>query len=167
MDTLLATAHAVAWAVYVGGSITMEWVLRHAQRTMPPSQVGVVCKDAGTRYRWFALAALVVIGVTGLLMTLRIENTNLLSLHDAYGRTLLLLTFGWVVLVATVATMAFWLHPAQRKRSLPGISAEAIALERARIGRAISHMDHALRFELIVSILCLGVGASLRSGGLF
>ncbi len=65
MDTLLATVHALAWAVYVGGSITMEWVLRYAQRTMPPSQVGVVCKNAGTRYRWFALVSLLAIGASG------------------------------------------------------------------------------------------------------
>lgn len=175
MDTLLATSHALAWAVYVGGSITMEWVLRYAQRTMPPSQVGVVCKNAGTRYRWFALASLSVIGVTGLALLLRLNDGELaartgspeLSLSDAYGRTMLLLAVGWAALFATVSAMAFWLHPAQRKRSLPGMTAEEIAAERARVGRAITHMDRALKFELIVSVLCIGVAASLPSGGLF
>ncbi len=174
MDTLLAALHAVAWAVYVGGSITMEWVLRYAQRTMPPSQVGVVCKNAGTRYRWFALASLSVIGVTGLAMLLRLSDADLaarpgapsLSLDDPYGRTMLLLAIGWLALFATVTSMAFWLHPAQRKRSRPDMTSEAIAAERQRIGRAIKHMDRALKFELVVSILCIGIAASLRNGGL-
>lgn len=174
MDTLLAALHAVAWAVYVGGSITMEWVLRYAQRTMPPSQVGVVCKNAGTRYRWFALASLLVIGATGLLMLARLDGSELaertgspeLTLSDSYGRTMLLLAAGWFALLATVSAMAFWLHPAQRKRSRPEMTAEAIAAERQRIGRAIKHMDFALKFELVVSVLCIGIAASLRTGGL-
>ena len=174
MDTLLATVHALAWAVYVGGSITMEWVLRYAQRTMPPSQVGVVCKNAGTRYRWFALASLLAIGASGAAMFLRIDDTELaaragspeLSLGDSYGRTMLLLTVGWLALAATVAAMAFWLHPAQRKRSRPDMTSEAIAAERLRIGRAIKQMDRALKFELVVSVICIGIAASLRTGGL-
>jgi len=173
VDELLATIHAVAWAVYVGGSVTMEWVLRYAQRTMPPSQVGIVCKNAGTRYRWFALGLLVAIGISGGAMLLRIDGAELaaqnggrLSLDDSYGRTLLLLTVGWTALFVTVATMAFWLHPAQRKRSKPDMTAAAIAEERLRIGRAIKQMDRALKFELVLSVLCIGVGASLRTGGL-
>ena len=175
MDTLLAGLHAVAWAVYVGGSITMEWVLRYAQRTMPPSQVGVVCKNAGTRYRWFALASLTVIGVTGLAMVLRLSDSDLaaragspeLSPGDPYGRMLLVLWIGWAALFATVSAMAFWLHPAQRKRSRPDMTSEEIAAERQRIGRAIKQMDRALKFELVVSVVCIGVAASLPHGGLF
>lgn len=152
----------------------MEWILRYAQRTMPPSQVGIVCKKAGMRYRWVALGALVVIGVTGVLMLLRIDDGDLaaragspeLSLSDAYGRTMLLLAIAWCVLAATVARMAFWLHPAQRKRSRPEMSDAEVAAERQRVGRAIKQMDHALKFELVVSVLTIGIGASLHSGGL-
>lgn len=174
MDTLLGALHVVAWAVYVGGAVTMEWILRYVQRTMPPSQVGVVCKNAGMRYRWVALGALAVIGITGAWMLLRTDNASLagregspsLSLSDAYGRTMLLLGFIWCLLAATVAWMAFWLHPAQRKRSRPEMSPDEIAAERARIGQAIARMNHALRFELAVSVIAVGIGASLRTGGL-
>ena len=175
MDTLLGALHAAAWATYVGGAITMEWILRYVQRTMPPSQVGVVCKKAGMRYRWVALGALIVIGLTGGLMLLRIDDADLasragspaFSLSDAYGRTMLLLVIAWGVLAATVALMAFWLHPAQRKRSRPEMSEAEVATERQRIGHAITQMDHALKFELVVSVVSVGIGASLHSGGLF
>ena len=52
MTTFLATIHVIAWSIYAGGAITMEFILRDAQRTMPPAQIGVVCKRAGSRYRW-------------------------------------------------------------------------------------------------------------------
>ncbi|HEX6032677.1 MAG TPA: hypothetical protein VFY90_14695, partial [Tepidiformaceae bacterium] len=157
MDTLLGTLHAVAWAVYVGGALTMEWILRYVQRTMPPSQVGVVCKQSGMRYRWLALGALSVIGVTGGLMLVSTNDAELarqagspqLSLGDPYGRTMLVLAVAWAVLFATVSLMAFWLHPAQRKRSHPGMTEAEIAAERQRVGRAIKQMDHALKFELV------------------
>lgn len=170
MDTLLGAMHATAWAVYVGGAVTMEWILRYAQRTMPPSQVGVVCKNAGMRYRWLALGCLIVIAVTGLFMVIRIDGGDAgapdVSLSDAYGRTLVLLTAAWLALTGTVAFMAFWLHPAQRKRSLPDNTPEEVAAERQRIGRAIKRMDHALKFELILSVISVGIGASLQYGGL-
>ncbi|MCL4866780.1 MAG: CopD family protein [Gemmatimonadales bacterium] len=174
MDTLLGWLHAMAWAVYVGGALTMEWVLRYAQREMPGPQVGVVCKNAGMRYRWLALACLAVIGVTGAWMLLRLDEAHLLarpgapmlSLSDSYGRTVLLLAATWGLLLATVAFMAFVLHPAQRKRSKPEMTKDEVAAERQRVGRAISRMDKALKFELLLAVVSVGIGASLHAGGL-
>jgi len=174
MDTLLAWTHALAWAVYVGGSITMEWVLRYAQRTMPPSQVSIVCKRSGSRYRWVGLAALGAIGLTGALMVARLNGDVLstrpgrpeLSLTDAYGQTLALLSLLWVLLVAASASMAFWLHPAQARRSRPEMSQDEIQVERQRVGRAIARMDHVLKFELVASVISIALGASLNAGGL-
>lgn len=175
MDTTLGWLHAIGWSVYAGGAITMEWVLRYAQRTMPPSQVAVVCKRSGGRYRWFGLVSLLVIGLTGLGMVLRTDDADLagrvgsprLSLADPYGRTLLLLAIAWFVLAAAVAAMAFWLHPAQAKRSPAEATPEAIQRERERVGRAIRLMDRVLKLELAVSLFALALGASLHAGGLF
>lgn len=174
MDTLLAWAHALAWAVYVGGSITMEWVLRYAQRTMPPSQVSIVCKRSGSRYRWVGLGSLCVIGLTGALMVARLDRDTLLArpghselaLSDAYGQTLAVLAILWMLLVAASASMAFWLHPAQARRSSPEMSQEEIQAERQRVGRAIARMDRVLKFELVASVVSIALGASLSAGGL-
>lgn len=174
MDTLLAGVHAAGWAVYVGGPITMEVILRYAQKTMPPSQVAVVCKNSGGRYRWLALGALLVIGASGLAMVLRLSEAELagrpgdpaLSLSDAYGRTLLLLGVGWVALFGMVATMAFWMHPAQARRSRPDMTPEEIQAERQRVGRAIFRMNRLLKAELVLAIAMVAVGATLHQGGL-
>lgn len=174
MDSVIAWLHAMGWMSYAGGPITMEWVLRYAQRTMPPSQVGVVCQRAGHRYRWFSLAALSVTGVTGLLLWRRLDNADLagrpghprMSLADPYGQTLLALVLIWAILVSLVALMAFWLHPAQARRSRPGMTTEEIQVERARVGRAMRRMELVLRSELVLSIVALALGASLHAGGI-
>ncbi|HJP41260.1 MAG TPA: CopD family protein [Dehalococcoidia bacterium] len=173
MDELLAWLHAASWSVHVGGALTMEWVLRHAQRTMPPSQVAEVCKNAGMRYRWVALGALLAAGATGLLMLLSIDDAELagrignpaLDLGDEYGRTLLVLAVAWFALLFAVCAMAFWAHPAQRRRSHPSMSKDEIKLERQRVGQAIQTMDRILKFELILGIVAIGLGASLNAGG--
>jgi uncharacterized membrane protein len=169
MDTLLGAVHSLGWAVYVGGSLTMEIILRYAQRTMPPSQVAVVCKRAGSRYRWFGLAALVAIGVSGLAMALRLdgegEAARRLALSDSYGRTFWAGTGIWAMLLAASASMAFWLHPAQARRSRPEMTEAEVRQERARVGVAIRRMDRVLKFELVASLVSLGLGASLRAGG--
>lgn len=175
MDSTIAWLHAIGWAAYAGGPITMEWVLRYAQRTMPPSQVGIVCQRAGHRHRWFSLAALTVTGLTGVLLWLRLDNADLasrprhprMSLADPYGRTLLLLAVVWLILFAFVSLMAFWLHPAQARRSQPHMTPEEVQGERARVGRAIKRMEWVLRSELVISIVAIGLGASLHAGGLF
>ena len=69
-------------------------------------------------------------------------------------------------MIATVAGMAFVLHPAQRKRSQPEMTKEEVAAERQRVGRAIARMDKALKFELVLSVISVGIGASLHTGGL-
>lgn len=175
MDSFIAWLHAIGWITYAGGPITMEWVLRYAQRTMPPSQVAVVCQRAGHRYRWFSLAALTITGATGFALWLRLDTADIISrerhpamsLADPYGRTLLALVMVWVLLVAMVSLMAFWLHPAQARRSRPGMTHEEIQAERARVGRAIKRMEWVLRSELVLSIVAVGLGASLHAGGLF
>lgn len=174
IDTWLTALHVLGWSVQVGGAITMEWVLRYAQRTMPPSQVGVVCQNAGHRYRWFALGSVMLVGVTGLLLVLRLDPADLtartgrdhLTLSNAYGRTLLLLTAAWAVLFAAVAAMAFVLHPAQARRSLPHATKEEIQRERERVWRAIRRMEIALRTELATSLAAMALGASLAHGGM-
>lgn len=174
-DTWLAALHAIGWSVHVGGAVTMEWVLRYAQRTMPPSQVGVVCQRAGHRYRWFALASVTVVGITGLAMVIRLDEADLigrtgtdhLTLSSAYGRTLALLALAWAVIFAAVAAMAFVLHPAQARRSLPDATKEEVQQERQRVWRAIRRMEVALRTELVVSLVAMALGASLVHGGMF
>jgi uncharacterized membrane protein len=174
IDTGLATIHVVAWATYVGGAITMEVVLRHAQQYMRTSQVFIVCQRAGERYRWFGLASLMLLGLTGAIMVLRIDDAVLaardgspaLSLADAYGRTLLLLAIVWLVLAAIVGHIAFRAHPAMHARQRAGMTEEEVQRDRHRVGAAVRRMNQLLHLELAIALVALLLGASLRAGGI-
>ncbi|MFV2090966.1 MAG: hypothetical protein ACC642_09920, partial [Pseudomonadales bacterium] len=107
MDVLLSTAHVLAWSIYVGGALCMELVLRHAQQFMPPSQVAVVCQNAGYRYRWFSAVALAVLLITGF----GLAGSPLPLLSSSRGLVLWMLLGLWTIQVVILALLSFFLHP--------------------------------------------------------
>jgi uncharacterized membrane protein len=174
MDILLAALHVFGWAVYAGGALTMELVLRHAQGAMRPSQVAVVCMNAGLRYRWWSLFALLLLGATGFLMALRLDEAALAArgtvsafhLGASYGRTMLALVILWALLLGVLALLALWVHPTMHTRFSSAMDEAQVEREKERIRSAIRRMDLLLRLELGGALLALLLGSSLRLGGL-
>lgn len=166
---LLASLHTVGWAVYFGGAASMELLWRPAQEEIPPSLVNVVCQRMGRRYRWIALAALALIGATGLAQLAEADllTPGSFSPSDRYGRTLLLATLGWSALVAIVVTLAIVAHPALHVRTSGEATPEERAASRAAVARAIRRMDVFLRLDLAVGAATVLCAASLSLGGLF
>lgn len=164
--TWWAALEAVAWATYVGGAIVMEVVWRPAQRLLPAAQTAVACQVMGRRYRWLALGALGTIGVAAVARLGDRSTEHSLALSDPYGRTVAALAACWVVVVALVAAMAFFAHPALHVRTAAGLDPAARAAARAEVARAIRRMDVSLRTELVVALLAAFLGAALHAGGL-
>jgi uncharacterized membrane protein len=158
MELALHAVHAFAWCVYVGGSVCMELVLRHAQGYMRPSQVAVVCERAGQLYRWWSLVALTLLGVTGVALVLVIGET----IADMYASLLIAAIVLWVLQMVIWMRLTFGVHPAMHARLQPSMSEQEIALERSRVGAAIRRMDRYLRTELGLAVVALCVGASLH-----
>lgn len=150
----------LVWGVYVGGALAMEVLWRPAQRHLPPGQTNVVCQRMGRRYRWLALAALGAAGAA----TLAAGDVTV-SLTSAGGRIGAALVVCWVVLVAGVATMAFFAHPALHARTSPTMTNEERAVARQAVHRAIRRMDVLLRLDLGVSFLAVLLAASLAVQG--
>lgn len=130
------------------------------------SQIGVACQRMGRRYRWLALAMLVVIAAVSLTQ-LPGRAPGTLTLSSGFGRTIAALALCWFVLVGLVTAMAFLAHPALHVRMPSQLEPEARAAARAQVGRAIRRMDLILRLELAVALLATLLGASLPAGGLF
>lgn len=129
------------------------------------SQIGVACQSMGRRYRWVALAMLLVIAVASLtLLPGRAPET--LSISSRFGRTVIALAALWLVLVALVASMAFSAHPALHVRMPSSLDPEARAAARGEVGRAIRRMDRRLRSELVIALVATLFAASLSAGGL-
>jgi len=174
MDTLLAWAPRAGLG-HLRGRVDnhgMGATLRPADDA--PSQVSIVCKRSGSRYRWVGLGALVAIGLTGALMVARLDSGTLLTrsgrpdlaLSDAYGQTLAVLSILWGLLVVASASMAFWLHPRKPAAPAPICRRKRSRRSGSGVGRAIARMDRVLKFELAASVVSIALGASLGAGGL-
>lgn len=160
LHTLLLTAHCLGWAVYVGGSVTMELVLRHAQQYMRPSQVAVVCQASGKRYRWWSFVALMVLLASGIPLASRYPGG--FDLATASGKLIGGISLLWLAQMAVLGLLAFRVHPDMHARADARLSDEEFAAERRRVGQAIQRMDRLLRIELGGAIFALLLGAALH-----
>jgi len=161
MRVFLGFALTLAWALYLGGTVTMELVWRPVQRYLPPGQVNVLCQKMGRRYRWIALASLAIAGGA---LAPALRRPHLLS--SPYGRTVCAGFACWALLAAGVLTMALLAHPALHLRHDASLSAEEHAVARERTRRAIRRMDVLLRSEIVLAFVAVLLAASLPSGGL-
>lgn len=160
LEYLLLAAHTLAWSVYVGGAITMELVLRYAQKFMRPSQVAIVCQASGRSYRWWSLVALTVLMITGIPLALR--QAGAFDVSTAIGLLLWGLCGVWLLQISILALLTFRVHPDMHARSRASMSEEEIRLDRQRVGLAIRQMDQLLRLELAGTIIAVLLGSSLH-----
>ncbi|MBD3647393.1 MAG: CopD family protein [Pseudomonadales bacterium] len=157
---LLSTAHVLCWAVYVGGAITMELVLRHAQQYMKPSQIAVVCQRSGKRYRWWSFYCLLLLMATGLLLAQ--QHPAPLDPSTAYGLTVWMLCGLWILQLAILGLLSLRIHPDMHARLTSDMSPEEMQRERARVGVAITRMDRTVRIELFCAIAAMFLGTILH-----
>lgn len=66
VQTLAGWIHAIGVAIYVGGSIAMEFILGPAQKAIPPAQAQVMGQKTADRFLWFVWGALLLIVASGL-----------------------------------------------------------------------------------------------------
>jgi uncharacterized membrane protein len=162
MRVVLGFVFTLAWALYLGGSVAMEFIWRPVQRFVPPGQVNIVCQRMGRRYRWIALGSLAVAG-GALAPALRRSH---FTLSSAYGRTAWAGLTCWALLVLGVMTMALLAHPALHLRQDASLSSAERAAARERTRRAIRRMDLLLRADIAVALVAVLLTVSLPSGGL-
>lgn len=160
MNVLISAGHVLGWSVYLGGALCMELVLRHAQDHMRPSQIAIVCDNAGQRYRWFAAVALCVLLITGLLLTR--DHPRAFDVSTLRGVGVWGLCGLWGVQVAILAVLSFRVHPAMHLRADATMTKDEISVERARVGVAIRDMDRLLRLELALALIALALGSALH-----
>lgn len=164
--------HVVSWSTYVGGTLVMEFIWRHAQQSLPPSQTAVACQWMGRRYRWIALSALVGAAVSGVARMVEADlrsassPARVLDLSHAYGRTMVAVIVVWFLLVGLLGLLSLLAHPALHVRMSADMTDEERAAARQKVHRAIRRMDLLLRLELGLALLSLLLGSSLAHGGL-
>lgn len=157
---VLSVLHVVGWSVYVGGAITMELVLRHAQDYMKPSQIAHVCQFSGKRYRWWSFFCLLVLLATG--VPLALQQPGSFDYTTPRGMTVWFLCTLWAVQMFVLALLSFRIHPAMHARLTSDMTPDEMKRERQRVGVAIQHMDRTVRTELAIALVALFAGSALH-----
>src|SRR3990170_620199 len=160
------TLHVVAVTLYVGGSVFLDLIFSPAQNSIPPSQASVIGQRVGRQFAVVAWVALFVIGASGVVQLYMLGIMSELLYTTEHGRWLLVKTFAWVVLAVDGAIMTVLLRPRlEGKLRLP-VVAEDADRKREDLIRASVTLNRLVRFNTLLALAALVIGASLRHGGL-
>ncbi len=145
--------HVGAMAVWLGGLATLLFVLPAATRQLEPGDRSRLLAGALARFSQVALIAVAAILVTGLVQAyVYVRHLDAL-LETGYGRAVLA---KFLLLMAVIAIAAY-----NRRRSVPRL--RRIAAGGEAPGRAGVMLRRALRGELALLVVVLGVTAALAS----
>lgn len=147
----------LAFAIYLGGAVAMELILRFAQEDLPGPQTAITCKVSGDLWKWIALVSLSITGVSIAAMLL-LRSSVIPS--GWYGVATAGFGASWVALMSILIKMSFRAHPALAFRPDPSMPPEEFAETRRALKRAIRRMDILLRTELGIAIF---MGACLSA----
>lgn len=175
INIILGVAHVLAFALYVGGLFYMEAVLSPAQAAIAPAQGAVVSRKAGDRQAIVAWSCLLVIVVTGVL---RLDRAGMLDTSgtfflnsgiasSGYGKTIFTLFGLWLVLVILGAVMTFMLRPILVGKIQPTLPAAEQKKRQQRMVSAARAMGIVMRIDLLVALVAVVLGVSLRFGGIY
>ncbi len=140
----LSAVQLCATALYLGGAVTMELVLRYAQRELPGPQTAVTCQVSGRRWRWWAQGSLAVAGLA--FFGSSRSQPPPPALGVAYWTV-------WTVLAGVLLVMSYRAHPAMARKIDPGADSEERRRRREELKKAIARMDRLLRTELALASL--------------
>lgn len=170
LQILAAYLHVIGVAVYLGGSIIMEFVIGPAQKAIPPAQAQVMGQKTADRFLVFAWSALGLILASGILRLYTLANASILvsnRLFDtAYGRTLLVMVLLWTWLVVNGLIMTFVLRPRLSGRMASKVSAQQAQFAQEQKIEAATWTTRLARLDLGIALVVALLGCSLGFGGM-
>ena len=170
MLILGAYLHALGMATYVGGSFVMEFVLGPAQKLIPPAQAQVVSQKSADRFLLVVWGALGSVLAGGLLRLFAMRNAGILVSRNlyasGYGRSLLVMVSGWCLLVINGLILTFVLRPKLSGKMSAAVSAQQAQSRQQTMMQAAKWAGRIVRTDLVIAVLIVFIGASIRGGGI-
>lgn len=168
VQVLAAYLHLLAVAVYIGGSVAMEFVLGPAQRFVPPAQAQVLGQRSADRFLVLVWGALALFPVSGMLLFWSLSDQHLVSSGRMFstgeGRTLVAMMALWAVLVVDGALITFVFRPRLARRAAArGGAPVTVPVEAMQ--RAATWISRLTRADLVVALFVVLLGTSLAYGG--
>ncbi len=169
VQVLGAFLHLLAVAVYLGGSVAMEFVLGPAQRFVPPAQAQVIGQRTADRFLVLVWGALALLPASGALLFFSLSDQHTLSgtkfFTTRYGQTLLAMIVLWAVLVANGAIITFVLRPRLAQRASAQQGAAGVSRRLETMQSAATWVSRITRADLVIALFVVLLGASLAYGG--
>ncbi|MCC6338890.1 MAG: CopD family protein [Acidimicrobiia bacterium] len=164
--------HLIAMATYVGGSLIMELVVGHAQKSIPPAQAQVMGEKTADRFLLLAWSALGLLLVSGIMQAYAKSVEPMLmgdGLFDSgYGWSLFLMIALWAVLVVNGSIMTFVLRPRLKGKMGAQVGAAQVQARQGHLMKTVRQMQWITRADLVIALLVPLAGAGLLHGnGLF
>lgn len=173
LHVLYNSTHDLAIAVYIGGAVSMEFVLGPAQKSIPPAQAQVMGQKTADRFLWLVWGSLGLIIVSGLLRLQRmgfiVRDWPLfrppVAWDNSYGRTLFAMFLIWCVLVINGALITFVFRPRLSGKLKAGASSAQTASNLQAKQDAANWVQRLTRIDLGLALVAAVLGASLKVGG--
>ncbi len=165
MQVFASYLHLLAVAVYLGGSIAMEFVLGPAQKFIPPAQAQVVGQKSADRFLVLVWTALALFPISGMLLFFAIgaQHTSDFFGHS-YGQTLFTMMMLWVVLVVNGTLITFVFRPKLAEKAGAGTTGAAMSDRMKQKELAATWISRITRADLAIALVVVLLGASLSYG---
>ncbi|MDA8342753.1 MAG: CopD family protein [Actinomycetota bacterium] len=168
VQVLASYLHLLAVAVYVGGSVAMEFVLGPAQRFVPPAQAQVLAQKSADRFLVLVWSSLALLPVSGMLLFFSLSDQHLVSSGDIVstgsGRTLLAMMVLWAVLAVNGAVITFVYRPRLASKASGRGGGARVGEQLEAMQRAASRVSWLTRADLVIALVVVLLGASLAYG---
>lgn len=174
LHILYGYTHDLSIAVYIGGAVSMEFVLGPAQNSIPPAQAQVMGQKTADRFLWLAWGSLIAIFVSGVLRLQRlgfiVRDWNPfrppLAWDSSYGRTVFAMFLIWCLLVVNGLLITLYFRRRLTGKMQAGTSQAQVAAAQQSKQQAAEWVQRLTRIDLALALVAALLGASLKVGGI-
>ncbi len=168
MQVFASYLHLIAVAIYLGGSITMEFVLGPAQKYIPPAQAQIVGQKSADRFLLLVWGSLALFPISGMLLFFSLGDQHMVSkghfFNTSYGQTLSTMMFLWAVLVVNGLVITFVLRPKLTSKLSGDLGMPSAGDKIKLLESTATWITRITRIDLAIALVIVLLGASLSYG---
>jgi len=165
---ILTALHILGAAVFVGNNVLLERVTKRSE-ALPTREAARLSELLGVDLTWMNSAALILLGVTGLLRMIEQGTLARVAQWDfiwsAYGAALIVMIVLWVAVSVNALLMTMYFRPRLSPRLPYGSDMDLIAARGDTAMSAASWITLLGKFNLVLGVVTLVEAGFLSYGG--
>lgn len=169
--TVLVGFHLLFAALFVGGNAFLDFLLSPRLDLLPPGQAARLGEKLGMDFALYSWGALVGLFVTGTIVAAHLgvlgQLTDIAFWGTEYGRGLVVMIGGWLVMIVSATVLTFYLRPRVVVKLPHNATREDTTAKRDDAVRYAKYMSWLARFNAVGSFALVFVGTFLSKNGGF